>query len=153
MAKLKAFKCEVVKKREFPDLQFNASLGKRGYWEQQVNLLRGDPDAMLKVRGDDPSSIMQLRKQAKDKGLSLLFAREGEFVFVCAYIPSEAQTRLVLLLREPRTVNEIRAKGLETDVESELQRMAQRGHATFKNGKWQLTEKGTLELVQRAAVA
>jgi hypothetical protein len=148
--KAKAFKCEAVKRSTRPNLIFAATLSRRGYWEEQVNLLRGDPDMMLKILASDPSSLMQLKNRAKKAGLALLFAREEEYLYIRAYIPSEEQTRLVLLLREPRTVNELRAKGLTMNLEAELHTMAQRGHAVFKKEKWQLTDSGKTALVERA---
>ena len=142
------FKCEPIKRSQYPDLVFNATLGRRGYWEEQINLLRGDPDVMLKLVGEDVSSVMQLRQRAKKAGVTLLFAREGDFVFVRAWLPSEDQSRLVLLLREARTVNELKSKGLEMNLEAELQSMASHGHAEYKGGKWKLTPKGTAEMAK-----
>ena len=136
-----------------PGLVFSASLSRQGYWTQQVNALRGDPDSMLKILASDASSLTQLRTRAKELKIVLLFARSGEHVYVRAYLPSEEQTRLVLWLREPRTLNELRSKGFEFNLEAELQTLASHGHAEFTRDKWKLTEKGKKELVERQQTA
>lgn len=148
---IKKFKCEPVKISTVSDLVFASTLNRRGYWEEQINLLRGNPDTMLRIMADDASSLTQIRTRAKRSGLALLFARKDEFVFVRAWLPSEDQTRLVLLLREERTVNDLRGKGLTMNVEAELQALAAHGHAEFKGGKWRLTNKGKTELLKSAA--
>lgn len=146
--KSKSFKCELVKRGSVQGLAFAPTLGRRGYWEEQINLLRGDPDGMLRLNADDTSSLMQLRKRAKDAKLQLLFARDGEYLYVRAHIPSEEQHRLILLLREPRTVNELKARGIEVNLEAELQALATKGWAEFKGGKWRLTPKGEGDLLK-----
>lgn len=150
-AKAKTFKCDVVKAKDVADLRFSTSLARGGFWESKINLLRGDPDAILKINADDQSSLTQLRTKAKKLGLTLLFARNGEHVFVRAWVPSEDQTRLALLLREPRTLLELRNAKLELNVEQEAQRLIAQGHALHRAGKYQLTEKGLDELVARQA--
>ena len=149
--KAKSFKCEVVKARDLPEVRFAATLGRGGFWQDKINLLRGDPDAVLKINADDQSSLTQLRTKAKASGLTLLFARSDNFVYVRAFVPSEAQTRLVLLLREPRTINELRGAKLELNVESEVQTLIGRGHAQHRGGKYQLTDRGLEELAARVA--
>ncbi len=149
-AKVKNFKCEVVKAKDVPDvLRFAATLGRGGFWAQKINVLRGDPDAVLRIVADDQSSLTQLRTQAKKDGLTLLFARSGDDVYVRAFIPSEAINRLVLLLREPRTLNELRAAKLELNIEPELQTLIAHGHAQTRGGKYHLTDRGQEELAAR----
>lgn len=151
--KAKSFKCEVVKAKDLPEVRFAATLGRGGYWSDRVNLLRGDPEAVLKINAGDQSSLTQLRTQAKKDGLTLLFARSGDHVFIRAFIPSEALNRLVLLLREPRTINELRRSKLELNLEGELQALIAHGHAQHRAGKYQLTDRGQEELADRVPAA
>jgi hypothetical protein len=70
-------------------------------------------------------------------------------VFVKVTQLSEAQNRLRLLLREPRTVSELQAKGLELDLKFELANLAEQDLAQLDNkGKWQLTEAGIARLAK-----
>jgi hypothetical protein len=148
-AKAKSFKCEVVKAKDLPEVRFAATLGRGGFWANKINLLRGDQDAILKIQADDQSSLTQLRTQAKKDGLTLLFARHEDYVFVRAFVPSEAVNRLVLLLREPRTMNELRGAKLELNIETEVQSLIAHGHAQHRAGKYQLTDRGQEELADR----
>jgi hypothetical protein len=148
--KVQSFKCEVVKAKDLPDVRFAATLIRGGFWQDKVNLLRGDLDAVLKINGDDSSSMMQLKKQAQKAGVTLLFARHGAHIFVRAFVPTEALNSLVLLLREPRTLNELRGKNLELNLEPELQTLIGHGHALHRAGKYQLTDRGQEELADRA---
>lgn len=152
-AKAKSFKCEVVKVKDVPNVRFAATLGRGGFWAQKINVLRGDPEAALKIQADDQSSLTQLRTQAKKDGLTLLFARDGDYVFVRAFVPSEALNRLVLLLREPRTMNELRTSKLELNLETEVQALIAHGHAQHRAGKYQLTDRGQEELADRVPAA
>lgn len=137
-----SFKCEPVKIASVPGLKFEPTIGRRAFWVDQINLLRGDPDLMLKILASDKSSITQLQVKAKKENVRLLWAQKDDFLFVRAWVPSEAQARLTLLLREPRTVNELKARGLELNLEAELEALAKRGMCAYKAGKWQLTSVG-----------
>ena len=152
--KQKQFAATFVSKSALPaHVRFATSLSRQGYWEQQANTLRGDPDKCLKLRRGDASSLMQIRAKAKKTNLILLFAEDGDFVYVSAFLPDENQSRLYLLLREPRTLDELRAKRIELNVEQELQRLLARGHAEFRKSKWQLTAKGISDLIERTGAA
>ncbi len=145
--KEKYTRSEMVSISAVSNLHFQESLQRQGYWVEQINRLIANPDKMLKIHADDSSSLQQIRNKAADRKVKLLFARQADFIYVRIWMPSEEQQRLVLLLREPRTVNEIKAKGLEVNVESELKYMSERAQAEFKNGKWQLTKRGADELL------
>ena len=108
------------------------------------------PELLMKIGQDDASALMQLRKHAKACGLLLMFAKADGFLFVKGFIPSEEQQRLYLLLREPRTVDELKTKGLQMGLVGELQELQNRGHAQIHRGKWQLTEAGSAALLPGA---
>jgi hypothetical protein len=149
----KTFKCDMVALKSVDNLTFSASIGRGGFWAEKVTALRNDMESMLKLRFDDKSSLLQLRQQAKKIGVSLLFARGGDFLYVRVWMPDESQKRLIILLREERTVPELKNKGLEVDLISQLERFAAAGHAQVKNGKWKLTQKGHDELLPIASAA
>jgi hypothetical protein len=113
-------------------------MGGRGVWQDRFNSLQASPDNVLRLSANDQSGITQI-----------LWAKAGDFVYVKAFMPSEAQRALILLLREPRSLNELHARKLEVNVEFELQRLAQYGHAEFRASKWQLTEAGIADLIVR----
>jgi hypothetical protein len=144
MKKVDKFKCELVAAAQYQKLSFAPSLSKLGFWRERMAELAAAPDKFLKLRGDDTSSVQQAKHRAKDLGLKLLFAREGEFVFIKAVKVEGDQKRLLLLLREPRTVNDLKAKTLELDIDAELKALKVEGVAELnaKLGTWKLTEKG-----------
>lgn len=151
MAKATTFKCEVVKLKDHRHLSFSSSLLRGGYWAERLNELLSEPDNLLKLAEGDQSSLTQIRTVAKKRGVPLLFSKATGFVFIRAWVPSEDQSRMILLLRELRTVDEIRAAKVELNVEQELVTMSSRGHVVKRGNKWQLTDKGTEDLLKRAS--
>lgn len=99
-------------------------------------------DAAIRVMADDHYMRHQLRAQAKKMKLRLVFAIEGEYLWVRPLLVEGEQKRLLLWLREPRTLNELHAKGLELDIDSELQRLVRAGLVVLQKGQYHLTGEG-----------
>ena len=138
----KEFTAEIVTPEKLPSLQFSRQFSRMGYWDQRLDALLASNGGAVKIREEDSSSLLQLRQKAKRRSIQLLVARRDGFVYVKAFIPSEDQLRLFLWLREPRTVEALKAKGLELDIVAELTRLEDAGHAIRKDGKWRLTPAG-----------
>jgi hypothetical protein len=143
-------KLAIIKSRDVPtSAVFARSLLRPSVYTQMLSQLSQTEDAVLKKIGDVPAQVQQVKKAAEKLGLELLFARVNGDVFVKVTQLSEAQNRLRLLLREPRTVSELQAKGLELDLKFELANLAEQDLAQLDNkGKWQLTEAGIARLAK-----
>lgn len=148
-----AFKAEIVKARDVPNLKFSTSLLRSGFWNEKITALYADPDSLLKLLAEDGYSLNQIRQAAKKANVELRFAREDKFVYVRAFVASADQASLYLLLREPRTVDALRGRNLQLDVEGELSRLAAAGRAAKDHAKntWKLTSKGIADLIPEAA--
>ena len=114
-------------------------------------------DCVVQAAKDDKYLINQLRTAAKKLKIRLVFAQSGEFILVKPIRSSGEEERLVLLLREPRTMIELQQTKppLELHLENTLQRMEKLGTAHIHRGKWVLTEAGfdLLPKAERAASA
>ena len=99
-------------------------------------------DQVIKVLAEDKYLQSQLKTAAKKLHLRLVYAKDSGCVYVKPIKASDQEERLILLLREPRTVDELKAKKLELHVEDTLQRFAKLGTAHLHKGKWVLTETG-----------
>jgi len=101
-------------------------------------------DSVIQVSKDDKYLVNQLRNAAKKLKIRLLFAQHLESILVKPIRTSGEEERLVLLLREGRTVNELQGvrPPLQLHLEDALQRMAKHGTAHLHRGKWVLTEAG-----------
>lgn len=130
---------------------FNESLGKASIYVAKLNEAVNS-DHVIQVAEGDTYMLQQLRAAAKKIPLRLVFAKDNGCVFVKPIRQSGEEDRLVALLREPRTVDELRAKRLELDIEGALQRLARGGFAHIFKGKWVLTESG-MDLVPKAKAA
>lgn len=146
----KAFKCEILAPEKIPAVTFSRTFNRMAFWDRKLDDLIASDGGALALAETDSSSITQIRTKAKKRGLQLLVARSNGHVYVKLFMPSEDQRRLVLWLREPRTVDDLKARRLELDVTSELARMEVAGQAAKRNGKWQLTKEGEAQLLAEA---
>jgi hypothetical protein len=152
--KTRSFVCELLPPTQASKLIFQDSINKgRGFWFDKLVEMRNAPGSALKLLASDKSSLSQVKTKAKALGMRLLYAADGEFVCVKLVELAGDLERLMLLLREPRGLNELRGQTppLELDLTHELQRLGRRGQAVEKAGKWQLTAEG--QAVVRAAGA
>jgi hypothetical protein len=84
----------------------------------------------------------QLKKTAAKLNVKLVYALDGDFLYIKPIAVDGDLKRLLLLLREPRTVNELMAKKLELHLQNSLSKLAADGLAHLYKEKWVLTEKG-----------
>ena len=84
----------------------------------------------------------QFVQAGKKLHLRLLFAIKGETLFIKPAAPSIDENRLVLLLREPRTVPFLEQQKLDIDLKTSLARLLSELKVHQKGDKWVLTEKG-----------
>ena len=144
--KLKLMKAKDVP----PTVVFTRSLMRPSPYVAKLQELSATPDAVL-VIGDNAGQLVSLRKAAEKLGFDLSYARNNGDVLVRIVTMSESQNRLLLLLREPRTLNELRAADLELNIESELKDLAESDHASLdKQGRWKLTPAGMDRLKARS---
>jgi hypothetical protein len=85
--------------------------------------------SVIQISAGDSYMRSQLRIAAKKIKARLVFV-EGE------------SQRLMVLLREPRTLSELEAKRFELRLSATLAEFAKNGIAHELRGKWVLTEKG-----------
>jgi len=104
----------------------------------------------IEVADEDKYMLHQLKKAAEKLKVRLVYGRSGDSILVKPIQPSDQEKRLILLLREPRTLNDLAGAKLELHLTDTLQRMASHGTAQEIRGKWVLTEKGMDLLPSRA---
>ena len=101
---------------------------------------------VVRIAAGDAYMRSQFMQAAKKLGMKLLSAQDGQYAYLKPIAPSEAQHSLLMLLREPRTLDELRAKHLELDLNVELQALRDHGAAEIVKHlnvqKWRLTEAG-----------
>lgn len=134
-------KLEVVKPASH--LRFVDSLGQRGvsiYVKAITEAL--NTDSAVKIMADDAYMRFQLKAAAKKLSVKLLFALDAEHLYVKPMMVEGENKRLMLLLREPRTENELMSKKLELHLPNTLKKLAADGLAHVHREKWVLTEKG-----------
>ncbi len=103
-------------------------------------------DKAVKIAATDAYMRNQLRKAASKLKVKLLFAADGDFQWVKPVAIAGEQKRLMLWLREPRTMVELETKKLELHLPKTLQSLAADGLAQKNGDSWKLTPKG-LEVV------
>lgn len=107
----------------------------------------------IEVLEEDKYLLSQLKTAAGKLKVRFLYARSGDSILVKPVQPSDQEKRLILLLREPRTLNDLAGAKLELHLTDTLQRMASHGTAHELKGKWVLTEKGMDLLPSRSSEA
>jgi hypothetical protein len=136
-------KLAIVKVKDLPSTTvFQRSLLRASVYTEALLQLSATQDAALRI-ADNPGQIIQVKKAAEKLGFTLLFARVERDIVVKIVHRSDSQRRLLLLLREPRTINELRGSNLELDLDGELKDLSRDGAARLDNkGRWALTESG-----------
>jgi hypothetical protein len=125
------------------NLHFSDSVGTRGisiYTKAISEAL--NTGGAVQIMSGDAYMKQQLKKAAEKLSLKLVYALEGEYLYVKPLVVEGEQKRLMLLLREPRTENELMAKKLELHLPNTLKKLAADGLAHLHKEKWVLTERG-----------
>src|ERR1700677_4080670 len=111
-------------------LHFTDSIGQRGISIYTVKLSEAlNSGGVVQILAADSYMKHQLKQTAKKLGLKLVYALDGEFLYVKPIALDGEQKRLLLLLREPRTENELAGKKLELDLKASLSQLAGSGLA------------------------
>jgi hypothetical protein len=134
-------KLEVVKPAS--NLHFSDSIGQRAvsvYTKALTEALNTGGAVVIMLA--DAYMKHQLKASAKKLGVRLVFAIDGDKLYVKPLVVEGDIKRLMLFLREPRTENELMGKKLELHLKNTLAKLAQDGVAHFYRDKWVLTEKG-----------
>lgn len=124
-------------------LHFVESVGSKGtsiYITKVIEAL--NTGSAIKINVADSYLKNQIRATAKKLKFRLVYALEGDFLYMKPLKIEGEQERLILLLREPRTLDELKGKNLELHLANSLGDLAKNGLAHLNKGKWVLTEKG-----------
>ena len=134
-------KLEVVKPAAH--LHFSDTIGQRGISIYMQKLSEAmNTGGAVQIMKDDAYMRHQLKKTAAKLNVKLVYALDGDFLYIKPIAVDGDLKRLLLLLREPRTVNELMAKKLELHLQNSLSKLAADGLAHLYKEKWVLTEKG-----------
>lgn len=134
-------KMEVVKPAGH--LHFSDSIGQRGISIYLVKLTEAlNTGGAVQIMKDDAYMKHQFKKTAKNLGVKLVYALDGDFLYIKPIALDGDLKRLMLLLREPRTLNELMAENLELHLQDTLSKLAADGLAHLHKEKWVLTAKG-----------
>jgi hypothetical protein len=142
-------KCEIVKAPA--GLVFAEGFtGRKSLYRDKL-FLALQQDSVLRVAAGDIYQVNQFRAAARKARLKVVIAAAGDWLYIKPIQPTEGWKALLLLLREPRTMEELRAKKIpDLDLGTELAKMRSEGHAHVIKQRglecWVLTEKG-LDLV------
>lgn len=134
-------KLEVVKPPA--NLHFSDSVGQRGVSIYIAKLSEAlNSGGAVQIKSDDSYMRFQLRAAAVKLKVKLVYALDGEHLYIKPLAIEGEQKRLMILLREPRTVAELQTKKLELHLENSLADFARQGLAHLHKNNWVLTEKG-----------
>ena len=142
--KLSKTKMEVVKPPSH--LFFKDSLSRRDSIYTNKLTEAVNTDSVILVLAADKYVQTQFKNAAKKLSLRLVFAEDGENVYIKPLAMTTDQKRLMLLLREPRTLAELQGSRLELHLPNTLADFAAKGIAHIVKDKWVLTPKGVRSL-------
>lgn len=129
------------------NLHFSDSLGKRGVSVYVRTLTEAlNSGGAVQIAADDQYMRNQIRMAAKKLSLRLAYALDGDVMWIKPLAMDDQEKRLLLLLREPRSLSELEAAKLELHLRNTLARLAKDNvaHVVMRNGieKWLLTSVG-----------
>lgn len=134
-------KLEVVKIP--PGLHFSDSIGQRGVSIYVAKLSEAlNSGGAIQVKADDGYMKTQLRMAAGKLKVKLVYALDGDSLYIKPLAIEGELKRLMVLLREPRSVPELQAKKFELHLSNTLADLASQTLAHLHKDKWVLTEKG-----------
>ena len=99
-------------------------------------------DSVVRVMATDNYTIGQFRTRAKTLGLRLVFAKDDTYVYIRPIQLNEDHRKLLLLLREPRSMMELESKHLEMNLKAELDGYIAKGLIKVVAGKYAVTTQG-----------
>lgn len=140
-ASTRTSKLQFLEPREVSShIVFRRNSARHSVFADALNRIAAKPGSALKI---GTNLLQSVKNAAKKLGVDLVFGEDGADILVRIVILSESQRRLFLLLREPRTIDELKTKKLELSVEDELGRLSSQGLVKLdKRGNWQLTASG-----------
>jgi hypothetical protein len=134
-------KLDVVKPPS--NVHFLDSIGTRGGSVYVLRLTEAlNSGGAVRIVADDHYMRSQLRQASVKLKLKLVYALDGDVLYIKPVAIGEELKRLILWLREPRSVAELEGKKLELHLNNSLQSLAKDGLAHLHKDKWVLTEKG-----------
>lgn len=98
--------------------------------------------SVIEILREDKYVLQQFKIAAKKIHLRLFFAIKDENLYIKPVQASDEEKRLILYLREPRTLVALQSYKLELHLINTLEKFKKDGIVHFKNDKWNLTEKG-----------
>ena len=144
--KLKESKCDVM--HAPAGLKFGDAVGRvqDSIYKRKVREALAT-DGVIRILPQDSYMRSQIRQAAKKLNCKIVYAQDAQFHYLKPIALGEEQKRLMLLLRDPRTVNELKGRGLELNLEEALKQLAGQGlahvmTAGMNKGRWVLTEQG-----------
>jgi hypothetical protein len=133
-------KCDVVKVPA--GLVFSERIGRTGslYMDKLNEALASG--SVIQIVEKDTYLRHQLKKAADKLKVKLVFAAAQGYIYIKPIAIEGESKRLLVLLREPRTVAYLQTKKLELHLENTLTQFMSDGLAHLVKGAWVLTEKG-----------
>lgn len=130
------------------DFQESISMPRKSEYVDMLNRML-TTGGCVKVLAEDKYLINQFKGAAKKINLKLMYSVQGPDLYIKPVAQSEAEKRLTLLLRYPRSLSELQMAKLELHLVNTLERLVEQGIVHFHKNKYVLTEKG-MDLVPSA---
>ena len=115
--------------------------GKGSIYVTKLNEALTSGDA-VQITAGDAYMKQQLKMAAKKLKVKLVYAIQDDSLFVKPVAIDGERKRLMLLLREPRSISELEAKKLELHLNDTLASFNKDGLAHLHRDKWVLIERG-----------
>jgi len=110
-------------------------------------------DKVIAVESTDKYQMAQLREKAKKAKLALTFAVIGDTIYVKPTNNGAEVKRLMLLLRDKRSIVYLEAQKLQLDLKSTLADLSEKRLAHMIRDSWVLTEKGMDSVIDPSHLA
>jgi hypothetical protein len=125
-----------------PGLCFTESLGRADsvYVKKLQEAL--NTGGVVQISKGDSYMRAQLRTAAKKMKAKLVWAQQGDYEYAKPKVVEGEQQRIMLFLREPRSLSELEGKKFELHLANTLGDLSREGLARVQKEKWSLTEKG-----------
>jgi hypothetical protein len=149
MKNLSKQKLQLTPLVQLAKLTFSEQLGRAHstYRDHLVQALQGN--MAVTILSANKYMLQQFKNAAKKLKLRLVFAVDGDNLHIKPMRLEGEGKRLLLLLREPRTLSELKSKGLECDLDTELKIALGRGVVKEAGkGRYQCTEAGLKLLIE-----
>ncbi len=128
--------------------------GKLKYGQYQEALYRAAKlDQVIEIEAADKYVLAQLRESSRKLKLALTYATDGKKIWVRPANNEVERKRLMLILRDRRTLAFLESQKLAINLKHELDALAERKLAHEVKGAWVLTERGMDLVVDPAHLA